>query len=119
MSVWVFPRRRRGKSQVEGEDLPVQHTYPQFRRILRAAETKPFTRHDLRRTAATKIPIDGPQEARRFIIKRILNHADREITAVYDLYAYDREKKRALDGWGLFVERLLRRTSTQARASAA
>jgi hypothetical protein len=51
------------------------------------------------------MPIHGPQEARRFIIKRILNHADSEVTAVYDLYAYDVEKKRALDSWGRWVER--------------
>lgn len=119
MSVWVFPQRRRGKTQVEGEDLPVQWTQNQFRKIWRAAETKHFTRHDLRRTAATKIPIDGPQEARRFIIKRILNHADSEVTAVYDLYAYDTEKKRALDAWGKLLERMVAKGSKNARPAAA
>ena len=115
-SVWVFPRRRAGKAHVEGEDLPVRWTQKQFGRILLASGAQPFKPHDLRRTAATKIPIDGPQEARRFLIKRILNHADGEVTAVYDLYSYDTEKKRAMEAWGRLVERLVRRSSLR-RAS--
>jgi integrase len=111
MSVWVFPRRRPGKAIVEGDDLPVRWTDNEFEQIRRASGAKHFTPHDLRRTAATRIPVDGPQEARRFIIKRILNHADREVTAIYDLYSYDAEKKRAIDAWGRYLERLLRRTS--------
>lgn len=111
LSAWVFPRRRAGKRAVEGEDLPVRWTQNEFEKIRRASGVKHFTPHDLRRTAATKIPIDGPQEGRRFIIKRILNHADRDVTAIYDLYSYDNEKKRAMDGWGRLLERLLRRAA--------
>lgn len=48
---------------------------------------------DLRRTAATLMAERGVS---RFIIKRVLGHADREITAVYDLYSYDREVKEAV-----------------------
>lgn len=48
---------------------------------------------DLRRTAATMMARGGVS---RFIIKRVLGHADREITAVYDLYSYDREVKQAV-----------------------
>ena len=75
-SVWVFARRRPGMARVEGDDLPVRWTHKQFGRILLASGALAFKPHDLRRTAATKIPIEGPQEARRFLIKRILNHAD-------------------------------------------
>jgi integrase len=110
MSNWVFPRRRPGKETVEGEDLPVRWTQNEFALIRRASGAAHFTPHDLRRTAATRIPVDGPQESRRFIIKRILNHADREVTAIYDLYSYDAEKKRAIDAWGKYLERLLRKT---------
>lgn len=58
--------------------------------------------HDLRRTAAThmaKIGVD------RVVIAKVLNHADREVTAIYDRHRYDEQKRRALDLWG---ERLAR-----------
>jgi integrase len=48
---------------------------------------------DLRRTAATLMAQGGVS---RFIIKRVLGHTDKEITAVYDLYSYDREVKEAV-----------------------
>lgn len=47
---------------------------------------------DLRRTAATWMARGGVS---RFIVKRVLGHADHEITAVYDLYSYDKEVKEA------------------------
>jgi integrase len=48
---------------------------------------------DLRRTAATLM---AERRVSRFIIKRVLGHADKEITAVYDLYSYDQEVKEAV-----------------------
>lgn len=48
---------------------------------------------DLRRTAATWMAQRGVS---RFIVKRVLGHADRDITAVYDLYSYDKEVKAAV-----------------------
>ncbi len=53
--------------------------------------------HDLRRTAATymaRIGID------RVVIAKVLNHAESEVTAIYDRHRYDTEKRRALDLWG-------------------
>jgi integrase len=53
--------------------------------------------HDLRRTCATnlaKLRVD------RIVISKVLNHAEREVTAIYDRHRYDREKRRALDLWG-------------------
>jgi hypothetical protein len=35
----------------------------------------------------------------RLTVKKILNHVEREITAVYDRYSYDAEKREALDAW--------------------
>jgi integrase len=35
----------------------------------------------------------------RLTVKKILNHADREITAVYDRYEYDKEKQKAMQIW--------------------
>jgi len=47
--------------------------------------------HDLRRTAATLMSEAGTD---RFIIERVLGHADNSVTAVYDRGSY-RERKRA------------------------
>jgi integrase len=55
-----------------------------------------FTPHDLRRTATSMMTKSGVQ---RLTVKKILNHADREITAVYDRYEYDKEKCKALATW--------------------
>lgn len=55
-----------------------------------------FQLRDLRRTAATRIAEAG---AGRFIIARILNHADGSITAVYDRFEYVNEMRAALMRW--------------------
>lgn len=52
--------------------------------------------HDLRRTAATFMSRAGVP---RLTIKKILNHVDPDITAVYDRNSYDAEKKAALIEW--------------------
>jgi integrase len=55
-----------------------------------------FRGHDLRRTAASFMASGGVP---RMTIKKILNHADRDITAVYDRHSYDPEKRAALEWW--------------------
>jgi hypothetical protein len=35
----------------------------------------------------------------RVVVALILNHAPREVTAVYDRHRYDAEKRQALDLW--------------------
>ena len=52
--------------------------------------------HDLRRTVASRLAGAGQS---RTVVKRILNHADRDVTAVYDRHSYDDQKRRALDWW--------------------
>jgi integrase len=63
-------------------------------------------RHDLRRTAATGMAAAGVS---RETIARVLNHTDRgpRVTAVYDRWQYDAEKRVALEAWGRRLERLL------------
>jgi integrase len=61
------------------------------------AEIADWHLHDLRRTAATHMARLGVD---RVVIAKILNHAENEVTAVYDRHRYDREKRRALDLWG-------------------
>jgi hypothetical protein len=36
----------------------------------------------------------------RVVIAKVLNHAENEVTAIYDRHRYDVEKRRALDLWG-------------------
>jgi len=59
-----------------------------------------FTAHDLRRTAATYTAALVAGAAARFVVARILNHVDASVTARYDRYSYDREKREALEAWG-------------------
>ena len=64
-----------------------------------------FQPRDLRRTAASKMTGAGVD---RFVVKRILNHVDPEITAVYDRHSYDREKREGLMVWDLELSRIVR-----------
>jgi integrase len=73
-----------------------------------AAATFPvdnFRGHDLRRTAASLMASGGVP---RLTIKKILNHVDSDITAVYDRHSYDPEKRAALDWWALRLQSILR-----------
>ena len=63
-----------------------------------------FTPHDLRRTAASMMTRSGIQ---RLTVKKILNHSDREITAVYDRYEYDKEKQTAMGSWDRELKQIL------------
>jgi hypothetical protein len=36
----------------------------------------------------------------RLTVGKILNHIENGVTAVYDRYSYDAEKRHALDAWG-------------------
>jgi len=40
----------------------------------------------------------------RLTVKKILNHAERDVTAVYDRHSYDPEKRSALEAWGRRLE---------------
>ncbi len=43
----------------------------------------------------------------RLVVSKILNHADREITGVYDRHTYDPEKRHALEAWAAHLESIL------------
>jgi integrase len=60
-------------------------------------DLKEWHLHDLRRTAATNLARLGVD---RVVISKVLNHAEQEVTAVYDRHRYDAEKRRALHLWG-------------------
>ena len=55
-----------------------------------------FTPHDLRRTGSTQL---AAFKVPRFERDRVLNHTDRTIGAVYDIYEYQDEKRAILNLW--------------------
>ena len=66
---------------------------------------KPWTLHDLRRTAATHMVRLGILEA---VVGKVLNHAPTGVTAkVYALHQYEPEKRSALGRWSAEVERTI------------
>ena len=97
-----------------GGDRPISH-YSVSKRRLDAAVTiarsaagldpiEPWTLHDLRRTAATEM---GRLGVPRFIIGRVLNHADRSVTSIYDRHTYIAEKRQALEAWADYLAGLV------------
>lgn len=52
--------------------------------------------HDIRRTVVTNLSKLGVD---RFLLQRIVNHADSGVTAIYDRYSYLEEKRDALQKW--------------------
>ena len=91
-SRWLFPSPRL-------EDRPIgrrviNHCLTANRETIEVNNLRP---HDLRRTGASQMTAMGIP---RLVVSKILNHADREITGVYDRHTYDHEKRRALDAWG-------------------
>ena len=62
-----------------------------------------FRAHDLRRTAASCM---GESGVDRFHIAHVLNHRSvthSTVTAIYDRYRYDKEKRAALEKWAEVV----------------
>ena len=43
----------------------------------------------------------------RLTVAKILNHAEPEVTAVYDQHSYDQEKRQALQAWGSRLEEVV------------
>jgi len=101
-SAYVFPARTR-----EGRpDAPIPYGVVDYalRRTREQLELAPFTPHDLRRTAASCMTGAGVP---RLVVQKILNHAERGITAVYDRHSYDQEKRKALELWARTLVKLV------------
>ena len=60
--------------------------------------------HDLRRTAASGMTALG---INRLVVSKILNHVDNSVTAIYDRYSYDQEKRQALEAWGRRLQEII------------
>jgi integrase len=59
---------------------------------------KPWNPHDIRLTVATRIA-EALGEAGDKLVKRVLGHADQEVTAIYNRYVYVKEMRRVLAQW--------------------
>ena len=60
-----------------------------------------FRSHDLRRTAATQMASMGTPSS---TVGKVLNHSEGGVTAIYNRYSYDAEKRKALNAWGRRLE---------------
>lgn len=107
---YLFPSPR--KKGPDNEQIPIEaraltNAITKNRHLMDAER---FCTHDLRRTAATRMAELG---VTRFDISKVLNHTDHEVTAVYDHYAYDAEKKKALLKWGRRLQEILEGKKTK------
>lgn len=95
-SDWVFPSRWYA-------DEPLEWTRKATGRLKDLSDLD-FRPHDLRRTAASLMTSTGIS---RVVVQKILNHVETGVTAVYDRYSYDNEKRVALEAWGRQVEAIV------------
>lgn len=63
-----------------------------------------FVPHDLRRTASSYMTGSGIS---RSVVQKVLNHVEPGVTAVYDRYSYDKEKKGAMIKWDRTLQAIL------------
>ena len=97
-SRWLCPSPR-GDRPVSGQ--AVDHVMRRNRALLGTDDATP---HDLRRTAASHMASMGIS---RLVISKILNHAERGVTAVYDRHSYDGEKRAALEAWAQHLDSIV------------
>ena len=93
--VWVFPGPKR--------DGPMTSTWRPGDRVRQSSKVN-FVPHDLRRTAASYMTSMGIS---RLVVSKVLNHSDPSVTATYDRYSYDAEKRHALESWGRRLEEIV------------
>ncbi len=92
-SPYLFP-----SPHLLGKPISPQGVDGTFLKALPCLGIESVTPHDLRRTCATGL---GSLGVDRFIIGRILNHAERGVTGqVYDKFSYEPQKSIALEKWG-------------------
>jgi integrase len=93
---WVFPSPT--------TDRPIENPQKAAERLRESSKVPDLRLHDLRRTAASLMTGMGIS---RLTVKKILNHAERDVTAVYDRHSYDPEKRTALEAWGRRLEAIV------------
>ena len=105
---WVFPRAE------GGGPVPETNVTRPFRKLIKSAVIAHFMPHDLLHTVTSHMTAMGISQ---FDVGKVRHHTSRDSktsTSRYDHYAYDREKRRALDLWNV---RLLDIVAGKAAAS--
>ena len=79
--------------------------YRRGRAAINARAGTDVTSHDLRRTAATLTvrKAGAPRE----IVARVVNHTDRDVTAIYVHASYDEPKREAWDAWCAYLTKTI------------
>lgn len=93
---WVFPSTRGAGG--------CRRTITKAVSRIRKASVVDFWPHDLRRSAASHMTGMGIS---RLTVAKVLNHAERGVTAVYDRHSYDAEKRAALHAWSARLEQIV------------
>jgi len=93
---WVFPSPT--------TDRPIENPQKAAERLREHSKVPDLRLHDFRRTAASLMTGMGIS---RLTVKKILNHAERDVTAIYDRHSYDPEKRAALEAWGRRLEAIV------------
>jgi integrase len=103
-AIFVFENRRGAGS--------IAHRGKKAASILCRGLSFEFRAHDLRRTAATRMAETGVP---RDHIAKVLNHVEGgpAATRVYDRYAYDAEKRQALDRWAQRLRAIIEGTTAK------
>lgn len=98
-SKWLFPALSSEERHIPENTL--NQRLCNNKEIIRIED---FIPHDLRRTAASYMASSGIP---RLVISKILNHIERDVTAVYDRHSYDKEKRDALVIWSKQLETII------------
>jgi integrase len=88
--------------------VPSGYSKAKLRLDSRMGGAAPWVWHDLRRTATTGMARLGIAP---HVADKVLNHTAgtiRGVAAIYNRYAYEEERRAALETWGRFVESLVR-----------
>lgn len=101
------------KAKLDREMLPILQKLADKRADALGEEREivfmpPWRLHDIRRTGTTQMQALGvPIE----VTEKVINHTSGEtagIRGVYNLHAYEAEKRQALDAWGSYLSRLVK-----------
>jgi hypothetical protein len=101
---WVFPSPT--------TDRPIENPQKAAERLRERSNVPDLRLHDFRRTATSLMTGMGIS---RLTVKKILNHAERDVTAIYDRHSYDPEKRTTLEAWGRRDQDLKRRALRDSR----
>jgi integrase len=105
LSLYVFTGN--GKAPISGYSAikkRLDAKVTEARKKAEVADIAAWTLHDLRRTVATEMARLG---VARLTISKVLNHADRSVTGIYDRHGYLAEKRHALETWATYLDGLV------------